>query len=74
MRACARPGVCAIPIKSGMPSYQRWKVEEEIREADKEEAQRLFNIAEDERRMNEGTVEQPDAPEACNEDIVKLTN
>ena len=66
----AAPGVCAIAIKSKMPSFARYEEMRIQAEEAEEEAARARTKAEDERREAEGVVEQPDAPEASNEEIL----
>ena len=57
-------GVCAIHIKSKMPSFARYEEQRLIAE-EEEEAAKLAKIAEeDARKEAEGVVEAPDAPEA----------
>ena len=62
-------GVCAIHLKSLMPSFARYEEKREIDEAAEEEAKLAWLKAEDDRKEAEGVVEAPDPPEASNEEI-----
>ena len=62
-------GVCAIHIKSKMPSFVRYEEQRLIAEEAEEVAKLLAIQEEDARKEAEGVVEAPDAPEASNEEV-----
>ena len=64
-------GVCNVPLKEKMPSYERYEAERIAREEEEEEVRRLERLEEDERKLAEGTRVDVTIPEWTNEEILE---